>query len=101
MVLGIDRLDYMKGLPHKLNAFDRFLQQHPEMKDSVLLLQVAVPTRTGVHEYQKLKTKVRFGLPLPLLPLPPLLLGLLLRGFLFLLNAPTAAVAAVGAEQQQ
>ncbi|OEH76096.1 trehalose-phosphate synthase (UDP-forming) isoform 1 [Cyclospora cayetanensis] len=58
VVLGVDRLDYMKGLPHKLNAFDSFLQQHPEMRDSVLLLQVAVPTRTGVHEYQKLKTKV-------------------------------------------
>lgn len=58
VVLGVDRLDYMKGLPHKLNAFDRFLELHPEWNERCVLVQLAVPSRTVVSEYQRLKSTV-------------------------------------------
>lgn len=58
VILGVDRLDYMKGLPHKLNAFDRFLELHPEWNERCVLVQLAVPSRTVVPEYQRLKSTV-------------------------------------------
>lgn len=58
VILGVDRLDYMKGIPHKLNAFDRFLELYPEWADRVVLVQLAVPSRSVVPEYQRLKSAV-------------------------------------------
>lgn len=58
LVLGIDRLDYSKGLPQKLRAFARFLEQHPEMRGEVSLLQVAIPSRTDVPEYVQLRLEI-------------------------------------------
>lgn len=58
LILGIDRGDYSKGLPHKLRAYERFLEQHPEWKNKVVLLQVAIPSRMDVKEYQTLKSEV-------------------------------------------
>uniref|UniRef100_A0A0G4I9Q1 Uncharacterized protein n=1 Tax=Chromera velia CCMP2878 TaxID=1169474 RepID=A0A0G4I9Q1_9ALVE len=58
VLLGVDRLDYMKGIPHKLNGFDRFLEQNPEWVEQCVLVQLAVPSRTVVPEYQRLKSKV-------------------------------------------
>jgi len=58
VILGIDRLDYMKGLPQKLQAFDLFLQQNKGWVDSVVLIQLAVPSRGAVPEYQRLKRQV-------------------------------------------
>ncbi|CAD7974503.1 unnamed protein product [Amoebophrya sp. A25] len=58
VILGVDRLDYMKGIPHKLRAFDRFLSDHPEWVGDCVLVQVAVPSRQDVKEYQKLKKLV-------------------------------------------
>ncbi|MEK7356971.1 MAG: trehalose-6-phosphate synthase, partial [Bdellovibrionota bacterium] len=52
--LGVDRLDYMKGLDLKLKAFRELLVSHPEYQGRVSLLQVAVPTRTGVPVYMEL-----------------------------------------------
>ncbi|PNH10010.1 putative alpha,alpha-trehalose-phosphate synthase [UDP-forming] 2 [Tetrabaena socialis] len=46
VLLGVDRLDPVKGLPHKLLAFEQFLQEHPEWRDKVLLVQIAVPSRS-------------------------------------------------------
>ncbi len=43
----MDRLDYIKGIPHRLRAFDRFLQTYPEWVGKVVLIQIAVPSRTG------------------------------------------------------
>ena len=51
-MLGVDRLDMIKGIPQKLLAFEEFLEQHPEWRDKVLLVQIAVPSRTDVPEYQ-------------------------------------------------
>eukprot|EP00392_Amoebophrya_sp_AT5.2_P013228 g13344.t1 len=58
VILGVDRLDYMKGIPHKLRAFDRFLSDHEEWLGECVLVQVAVPSRQDVSEYQKLKKLV-------------------------------------------
>ena len=58
VILGIDRLDYVKGIPHKLLALEKFLTDHPEWIGKVVLVQVAVPSRTNVVDYQKLKNQV-------------------------------------------
>jgi len=58
IVLGVDRLDYTKGLPEKIRAFARLLDSHREHRERVVLLQIAEPSRTDVAEYQKLKREV-------------------------------------------
>lgn len=58
VMLGVDRLDVIKGIPQKLLAFEKFLQEHPEWRDRVLLVQIAVPSRTDVPEYQRLRSMV-------------------------------------------
>lgn len=40
VMLGVDRLDMIKGIPQKLLAFEKFLHEHPEWRDKVLLVQV-------------------------------------------------------------
>lgn len=58
IILGIDRLDYIKGIPQKLRAFDKLLTEHPEVKEKVILIQVAIPTRSDVEEYKMLRKQV-------------------------------------------
>lgn len=58
IILGVDRMDYTKGIPLKLLAFERFLEKHPEWRSKVVLYQVAVPTRGEVLAYQELKEEV-------------------------------------------
>lgn len=58
VILGIDRLDYTKGLPLKLLAFEKLLERSPRWAERVLFLQLAVPTRAGIHTYQDLKAEV-------------------------------------------
>ncbi|CAM6051565.1 unnamed protein product [Sphagnum compactum] len=58
VMLGVDRLDMIKGIPQKLLAFELFLEKNPEWREKVLLVQIAVPTRTDVHEYQRLTSQV-------------------------------------------
>jgi trehalose 6-phosphate synthase/phosphatase len=58
IVLSVDRLDYTKGIPGRLRAFDRLLEQHPEWRGNVNLVCVAVPSRTKVEEYRLLKEEV-------------------------------------------
>ncbi|EFJ09193.1 trehalose phosphate synthase [Selaginella moellendorffii] len=58
VMLGVDRLDMIKGIPQKLLAFEKFLEENPEWRDKVILVQIAVPTRTDVLEYQKLASQV-------------------------------------------
>ena len=55
IILGVDRLDYTKGLVNRFKAFEILLSAHPEYINNVVLLQVAVPSRTDVQEYQDLK----------------------------------------------
>lgn len=58
LLLGVDRLDYTKGLVHRIKAFEMLLQKHPELIERVTFLQVAVPSRTDVKEYQELKEEL-------------------------------------------
>jgi len=58
IILSIDRLDYTKGIPQRLEAFDVFLQRNPHYKERVTLILVAVPSRTQVEHYQLLKQQV-------------------------------------------
>jgi trehalose 6-phosphate synthase/phosphatase len=54
-VLGVDRLDYTKGIPERIRAFERLLELHPRHREEVVLLQLAVPSRSQVAEYKGLK----------------------------------------------
>ncbi|HWM84770.1 MAG TPA: bifunctional alpha,alpha-trehalose-phosphate synthase (UDP-forming)/trehalose-phosphatase [Kofleriaceae bacterium] len=58
VILGVDRLDYTKGLPQKLVAFEELLEKHPELAEKVVFIQIASPSRMGVAEYQKLKREI-------------------------------------------
>ncbi|KAL1854520.1 hypothetical protein Plec18170_004608 [Paecilomyces lecythidis] len=58
VILGVDRLDYIKGLTQKLIGYDTFLEQHPEWRGKVVLIQVAVPSREDVKEYKDLETEI-------------------------------------------
>ena len=54
-IIGVDRLDYIKGIPQKLHAFEVFLTIHPEWIGKVVLIQVVVPSRQDIEEYQNLR----------------------------------------------
>lgn len=56
VILGIDRCDMIKGLPQKLLAFEKFLADNPQHRDQIVLVQIAVPSRIHVPEYQKLRS---------------------------------------------
>ncbi|KAF9509801.1 glycosyltransferase family 20 protein [Hydnum rufescens UP504] len=58
LIVGVDRLDYIKGVPQKLHALEVFLTQHPEWIGKVVLIQLAVPSRQDVEEYQNLRSTV-------------------------------------------
>ena len=58
VVLGVDRLDYTKGIPERVQAFERLLELHPEHREKVVLLQLAVPSRAQVAEYRELKRQL-------------------------------------------
>jgi trehalose 6-phosphate synthase len=58
LIVGVDRLDYIKGVPQKLHALEVFLTEHPEWVGKVVMVQVAVPSREDVEEYQNLRAVV-------------------------------------------
>lgn len=58
LILGVDRLDYTKGIPERLEAFDRLLDSHPEYLGSVKLVQIGVPSRTGLEDYQQVVSSI-------------------------------------------
>ncbi|PWN92498.1 Alpha,alpha-trehalose-phosphate synthase [Acaromyces ingoldii] len=58
IIVGVDRLDYIKGVPQKLHGLETFLHDHPEWIGKVVLVQVAVPSRQDVEEYQNLRAMV-------------------------------------------
>ncbi len=55
LILGLDRLDYTKGIPDRFLAFERALEKYPELHQNVSLVQIVVPSRTKVPEYRDLK----------------------------------------------
>lgn len=58
LVVGIDRLDYTKGLPERLQAFRNALHRFPELRERALLMQIVVPSREAVAEYKALKGEI-------------------------------------------
>jgi len=58
IIVSIDRLDYTKGIIERLEAFDLFLSENPQYKGKVTLIMVAVPSRTGVADYQVLRERL-------------------------------------------
>ncbi|KAL2846333.1 glycosyl transferase [Aspergillus pseudodeflectus] len=58
VILGVDRLDYTKGLVQKLQGYEHFLSHHPDLKSNVVLIQVAIPSREDVKEYQDLSNEI-------------------------------------------
>lgn len=58
IVISVDRLDYSKGIPSRLECFDMFLQQHPGYAGKISLLMIVVPSRDGVQKYRHLKEEI-------------------------------------------
>jgi trehalose 6-phosphate synthase len=55
MIVGVDRLDYSKGLEERFAGYERFLLEHPEERKEVFLLQIAPPSRGTVESYQRIR----------------------------------------------
>jgi trehalose 6-phosphate synthase/phosphatase len=55
ILLGVDRLDYTKGIPRRLEAVHRLLQNRPDLRDRIRYIQIAVPSRGEVDSYERFK----------------------------------------------
>jgi trehalose 6-phosphate synthase len=58
MMIGVDRLDYSKGLEERFLGYERFLQDHEEQRKEVFLLQIAPPSRGDVPTYQQIRDEL-------------------------------------------
>lgn len=58
MLLGIDRLDYTKGIPERLKAYRYALEAYPDLRGNIALVQVVVPSRRDIPEYEDLKEEI-------------------------------------------
>lgn len=58
LILSIDRLDYTKGIANRIRAFEYFLERYPEFIEKVRLVMLAVPSRSNVPQYQRLKREI-------------------------------------------
>jgi trehalose 6-phosphate synthase len=56
--VGVDRLDYTKGIEERLQAVDELLQYHPEFRERFTFVQLAAPSRTRIERYQQLNDRV-------------------------------------------
>jgi trehalose 6-phosphate synthase len=59
LIMGVDRLDYTKGIPERLLAFERLLERHPEWRERAVFLQIGAPTRDQIGQYQAFSAEVR------------------------------------------
>ena len=57
LVLGVDRLDYTKGVPERLATFERLLERRPSIRGKISLVQISVPSRERVPEYASEKRR--------------------------------------------
>ncbi len=57
-MIGVDRLDYTKGIPYRLQAFERMLETVPRFRMQTFLLQIAAPSRETIPEYRDLKSEL-------------------------------------------
>ncbi len=58
LLLGIDRLDYTKGLPHRIMAVDRLIEREPSLRGKIRFVQVVVPSRTKVESYRNYRQEL-------------------------------------------
>lgn len=58
LIIGVDRLDYSKGLEERFGGFERFLAENPEMRREVLMLQIAPVSRESVEAYQEIRARL-------------------------------------------
>lgn len=58
LIIGVDRLDYSKGLVQRMEAYGTLLETHPENCNEVVLMQIAPPTREGVPEYDEIRREL-------------------------------------------
>lgn len=58
LILSVDRLDYTKGIPNRLEAFRSLLKRYPEVHKKVTLVQVTVPSRIDIPRYNQLKSDI-------------------------------------------
>ncbi len=58
MIIGVDRLDYTKGIPERMDAYERFLTNFPDWRGKVTYLQITPRSRTGIPEYADISRKV-------------------------------------------
>jgi trehalose 6-phosphate synthase len=58
LLLGIDRLDYSKGIPHRVRAFRELLDRYPENRGSATMIMIASPSRDDVHAYADLRQEL-------------------------------------------
>jgi trehalose 6-phosphate synthase len=58
LAIGVDRLDYSKGLVNRINAFDRMWTTHPSLARTVSLLQIATPSRGAIEAYGNLQSEL-------------------------------------------
>lgn len=58
LIVGVDRLDYSKGLEERFLGFETFLQQNPDLRREVLMLQIAPPSRESVEAYQEIRGRL-------------------------------------------
>ena len=58
LIIGVDRLDYSKGLPQRFRAFGQLLEMRPDLAGKVTLIQIAPPTREEVRAYQDIREEL-------------------------------------------
>lgn len=58
LILGVDRLDYAKGIPERLLAYEKLLERYPEWRQRVVFVQISVPSREDIPEYAELRQTV-------------------------------------------
>lgn len=58
MIIGVDRLDYSKGLEERFLAYEQMLADHPDLAEQVFLLQIATPSRDAVEAYQEIRARL-------------------------------------------
>jgi trehalose 6-phosphate synthase len=58
LILGVDRLDYSKGIPERIKAFERFLEENPQWHAKVTLLQITPKSRSEIKEYADMEAEV-------------------------------------------
>jgi len=61
IVLGVDRLDYTKGIDVRLRAFETLLDHHPKRAEDTVFVQVAVPSREALGDYEEMRQRIEYS----------------------------------------